>query len=53
LLEKSTKIVKQKTKKKKEILKVKNIKSNNYLKIVKILNRFKHIIENIIIKNSL
>jgi len=48
-----TKIIKQRIKKKKEFLKIKNTKFNNYLKIVKFSNRFRYIIKNIIIKDSL
>jgi len=53
LLEESTKIVKQKIKKKKEFLKVKNIRFSNYLKRIKISNRSKYIVENSIIEDSL
>lgn len=53
LLEKSTKLVKQKFKKKKDFSKTKNVKSSNYREISKTSNRFKYIIENVIIKDNL
>jgi len=48
-----TKIIKQRIKKKKEILKIKNVRFNDYSKIAKISNKFKHIIENVTIKDNL